>query len=171
MGNDLSDPQRTASSSGRTPDVSDPNPLRTEIEQILLAHLRTRYAKVLDGMQRGLTDIEMSAEAEAAGEPCTAASIAGVRKIVGLTLDDEIVPAPSDAQGQAGLYRELLNYQRSPELRQHIATRLSQLQEIDPNVKLTALGDVRLGRNDASRVEAPQPRCPQCFTEHVGECL
>jgi hypothetical protein len=150
--------------------VSDHNPFRAEIEQILLDHPRTRYAKVLSGVKRGLSDAEMSLEADAAGEPCRADSIAGARKTVRLTLDDELVSAPSDADGQAALYRELLNYSLSQELRQHIFTRLTQLQQMDPNVKMTPLGNVRLGSNDSPRPEKPEQTCPDCFLVHAGEC-
>src|ERR1700754_2909940 len=135
-------------------------PFRAEIEQILLTHQRTRYAKVLNGMKRGLTDAEMSQEADAAGEPCNADSIAYVRRLVRLTLADERVPAPSDAEGQAGIYRELLNYRPSDELRQHTMARLTQLQQLDPSVKLTPLGDGYLGAKSA-----PTPGKPPCYRE------
>lgn len=36
--------------------------IRAEIQQILIDHPRTRYAKVLLGMLRGLTDAEMAKE-------------------------------------------------------------------------------------------------------------
>lgn len=144
--------------------------LRDEIKTILLANQRTRYAKVLDGMERGLTDAAMSEEATAAHQPCNAESIAQVRRMVRLTLDDELVPAQSDAEGQAGLYRELLNYERSPELHQHVMTRLTQLQAKDPKVKLTPLGDVRLGSNDAPPPGRPEQRCSDCNMVHAGEC-
>ena len=81
--------------------MTEPNPFRGEIEQILIDHPRTRYAKVLLGMRRGLSDAEMSKEALEAGEPINAESIAHVRKLVRLTLDDELMPAPSDAADQA----------------------------------------------------------------------
>lgn len=145
--------------------------LRAEIEQILLTHQRTRYAKVLSGMKRGLSDREMSVEAAAAGEPCNADSIADVRRLLRLTLDDELVPAPSDAESQAGLYRELLNHTRSPELDQHVKTRLSQLQKLDPQVKLTPLGDGYLGSKSTRRTEKREQKCPHCFLVHAGECL
>ena len=90
--------------------MSHQNPFRGEIEQILLSHPRTRAAKVLAGMKRDLTNAEMSEEASAAGQPCSADSIAYVRKTVRITLDDGLVSAPSDAEWQANLYRELLNY-------------------------------------------------------------
>lgn len=145
--------------------------LRSEIEQILLAHQRTRNAKVLSGMKRGLTDNEMSAEFDAAGQPCNAESVANVRRIVRLTLDDKLVPAPSDAEDQAGLYRELLNHKRSQNLDQHIKTRLSQLQKLDPKVKLTPLAEGYLGPKNAQQTDKPEQRCPDCFLVHVGECL
>jgi hypothetical protein len=55
--------------------------------------------------------------------PRTPRSIAAVRRIVLLSLNDELVTAPSEAEEQANVYRELLNYSRSPELDQHITTR------------------------------------------------
>jgi hypothetical protein len=151
--------------------VTDSNPFRAEIEQILADHPRTRFAKVLLGMKRGLTDVEMAQEADAAGESIRADSIAAVRRIVSLTLSDELVTAPSEAEEQANLYRELLHYRRSPELRQHVTTRLTQLRALGPNVRLTPLGDVRLGAKDASRREKPEQPCPNCFLVHNGECL
>lgn len=99
-------------------------------------------------MLRGLSDAEMAKEAAEAGEPISADSIANVRRLVRLSMDDKLVPAPSDAEGQAGLYRELLNYRRSPELTQHIKTKLAKLQELDPKILLTPLGHVHLGAND-----------------------
>ena len=147
------------------------SPFQAEIEQILVDHPRTRFAKVLLGMRRGLTDAEMAQEAHAAGESIRADSIAAVRRIVRLTLSDELVTAPSEAEEQANLYRELLNYPRSPELRQHVTTRLTQLRALGPNVRLTPLGDVRLGANDQPRLQKPEQRCEECFTYHVGECL
>jgi hypothetical protein len=68
--------------------------------------------------------------------PRTPRSIAAVRRIVLLSLNDELVTAPSEAEEQANVYRELLNYSRSPELDQHITTRLTLLQAIGPNVRL-----------------------------------
>jgi hypothetical protein len=156
-------------SSGRS-EVTDSNPFRVEIEQILTDHPRTRFAKVLLGMKRGLTDDEMAKEAQAAGESIRADSIAPVRRIVRLTLGDELVTAPSEAEEQANLYRELLNYSRSPELRQHITTRLTQLRALGPNVRFTPLGEVRLGANHATRRDKPEQLCPDCFLIHNGEC-
>jgi hypothetical protein len=122
-------------------------------------------------MKRGLTDVEMAQEAHTAGESIRADSIAAVRRIVSLTLSDELVTAPSEGEEQANLYRELLNYPRSPELRQHVTTRLMQLRAVGPNVRLTPLGDVRLGANDASRPEKPEQPCPNCSLVHNGECF
>lgn len=145
--------------------------IRAEIQQILIEHPRTRFAKVLLGLNRGLTDDEMAQEAMADGESIRTDGIAAARKIVRLSLEDELVTAPSQAEEQANLYRELLNYPRSPELHQHIITRLTQLQAIGPNVRMTRLGDVRLGANDSSRPEKQAERCRECFLIHVGECL
>jgi hypothetical protein len=150
--------------------MSQQNPFRTEIEQILLSHPRTRAAKVLAGMKRNLTNAEMSQEASAAGQPCNAESIAYVRRMVRLTLADELVPAPSDAQEQAGLYRELLNYPHSSNLHQHIRTRLTQLQQMDPNVKRTPLEQGHLGANNVPRPEKQVPPCRECNLVHAGEC-
>jgi hypothetical protein len=146
------------------------SPFRDEISQILSEHPRTRYAKVLIGMSRGLTDAEMAAEAVEANEPINAESVSQVRRLVRLSLDDELVPAPSDAAGQAGLYRELLNYRRSPELAQHINTKLAKLRELDPKILPTPLGHVHLGANDQSRRERSETVCPDCRLVHPGEC-
>ncbi|MBU9765097.1 hypothetical protein FR943_14750 [Mycobacterium sp. TNTM28] len=144
--------------------------IRAEIQQILIDHPRTRYAKVLLGMQRGLTDAEMAKEAAEAREPINAESVGNVRRLVRLSLDDELVSAPSDAAEQAGLYRELLNYRRSPELTQHIRTKLAKLRELDPKISLTPLGHVHLGANDPSQPAQPEKICPDCFLVHAGEC-
>jgi hypothetical protein len=150
--------------------MADQYPFRAEIEQILLSHQRTRYAKVLNGIKKNLTDAEMVAAAAADGEPVNLDRIAEVRRIVRLSLAGEIA-TPSEAEMQAGLYRELLNYPRSDDLRQHIITRLTQLQQLDPSVKLTPLGNVRLGANDQPRPGKPEQRCDKCFMVHNGECL
>jgi hypothetical protein len=130
-----------------------------------------RFAKLLRGMNRGLSDAEMENEAHAAGEPIRADSIAVVGRIVLLTLTDELVTAPSEAEEQANIYRELLSYPRSPGLDQHITTRLTQLQAIGPNVRRTPLGDSRLGANNVARAEKVEPPCPDCNQIHRGECL
>ncbi len=150
--------------------MSPVNPFRDEMEQTLLAHPRTRYAKVLIGIKQNLSDVGIAAAAVAAGEPVKPGRVTEVRRIVQLTLDDELA-TPSEAELQAGLYRELLNYPSSPGLRQHVNTRLTQLQHLDPSVKLTPLGNVRLGANDVPRTGAPEPKCPECFMVHNGECL
>jgi hypothetical protein len=64
----------------------------------------------------------------------------------------------------------LLDYPRSPELRQHVATRLAQLQQIDPSISSEPLGDIRLGANEQSRPQKPEKPCAKCFQYHVGEC-
>ncbi len=151
--------------------MSGQNRFRVEIEQILSDHPRTRFAKVVLGIRRDLSDVEMAQEAAVAGQSIRADGIASVRRIVNLTLNDELVTAPSEAEEQANMYRELLNYPRSRELDQHIATRLAQLRALGPNVRLTPLGDVRLGANDASRPGRPEQKCPQCSLTHAGECF
>lgn len=152
--------------------MSDRNQFRTEIEQILLSHPRTRFAKVLQGMKDGLDDDTMSQKAHAEGQPIRADSIAAVRRIMSLTLDDKLVTAPSEAEEQSNVYRELLNYPRSPELQQHIVTRLTHLQAVGPNVRMTPLGDSRLGANGEQRVVRQHAVCERCNIEHPrGECF
>ena len=143
-----------------------------EFEAILLAHVgRTRASLTLDGMHRGLSTEEMSAEADRDGIPCSAASIAMVQRTLTLTLADELHPAPSDAESQSYIYREVLNYKHSHELNRLVMARLSQLREIDPNVKLVPLGDVNLGRGSSRLTDKLPEQCPQCWQHHVGECL
>jgi hypothetical protein len=151
--------------------VTDSNPIRSEIEQILSDHPRTRFAKVLLGMRRDLSDDEMAQEAVAAGEPIRADGIAAVRRIVRLSLSDELVTAPSEAEEQANFFRELLNHRCSPGLRQYIRTRLTELQTVGPNVRMTPLGEGHLGANAASQREKLGPLCIECNQYHPGECL
>jgi len=115
--------------------------IRAEIERILINNPRTRYAKVLIGMRRGLSNTTMAKEFLAdEGKRINADSIADVRKLVALTLEDKLVSTPSDATSQARIYRELLNYPPlSPELAQHITTKLGDLRRLDPEIPSTPL--------------------------------
>jgi hypothetical protein len=151
--------------------MSATNPLRAEIDEILRRNPRTRYAKVLLGMERGLTDAQIAQDAVRAGESVDTKRIAWVRETVRMTLDGEVAVGAARAKNQAGLYRELLNYSMSPDLSQHIKTRLAQLQGIDPTITNEPLGDVHLGRNDKSSAREPEKPCDKCFTVHKGECL
>lgn len=67
------------------------------------------------------------------GEGVGLERIAYVRGTVRMTLDGQLADRTARAQSQAALYRELLNYPLTPELRQHVTTRLTQLQQIDPS--------------------------------------
>ena len=149
----------------------DPNLFIEEIETILTGHPRTRFAKVLVGMRSGLSDNEMAQKAHAESESIRADSIAAVRRMVLLCLNGRFVSAPSEAEEQANFYRELLNYPRSPGLNQYITTKLTKLQAIGPNVRMTPLGDVRLGATGARRTEKLEPPCPSCHEIHRGECF
>ena len=60
---------------------------------------RTRYAKVLLGMLRGLTDAEMAKEAAEAGNRSVPTALR-MFWLVRLSMDDKLVPAPSDAEGK-----------------------------------------------------------------------
>ena len=96
-------------------------------------------------MQKGLTDAEMAGEAVRAGEGVRVERIAYVRETVRMTLDGQLADRTTRAQSQAALYRELLDYPMTPELRQHVTTRLTLLQQIDPSISLKPLRDIRLG--------------------------
>lgn len=150
--------------------MADQNQFREEIAGVLRRYPRTRYAKVLLGMDRGLTDMEMADEATRSGEPVDAKRIAFVRETVRMTLADELATGKARADYQAGLYRELLNYSISPELRQHSATCLTKLQQINPIISSEPLGYVQLGANDRRRSEKPQPLCAECNLIHTGDC-
>jgi hypothetical protein len=145
-------------------------PFRAEIEDIIMNHSNTRFGEVARGVKKGLTDADMAEEAQAKGQPIRADSIAAVRRILRMTFDDELVTAPSDAEEQANVFRELLNHRCSEGLLQHIATRLTRLQAIGPNVKKTPLGAGHLGSNSSTQTERLGPLCPQCFQFHNGEC-
>jgi hypothetical protein len=71
--------------------------------------------------------------------------VGGARETVRMTLDGQLADRTTRAQSQAALYRELLDYPMTPELRQHVTTRLTQLQQIDPSISLKPLRDIRLG--------------------------
>jgi hypothetical protein len=88
--------------------------------------------------------------------------IAYVRETVRMTLDGQLADRTARAQSQAALYRELLNYPLTPELRQHVTTRLTQLQQIDPSISLKPLGDIRLGANKRRSATTPEPPCKKC---------
>jgi hypothetical protein len=47
--------------------------------------------------------------------------------------------------------------------RRHVTTRLTQLRALGPNVRMTPLGDVRLGANDQPRPEKPEQRCEKRY--------
>lgn len=140
--------------------MSDQNPFRAEIEQILRTHTRTRYAKVFLGMTRGLSDDQMAKESVLAGEPVQPKRIAWIRETVRMTLDDELATGTTRAKNQAGLYQELRNCPMSQELRQHVTTQLTQLQQIDPSISSEPLGRVHLGANHqpTPRRACPNPR-------------
>jgi len=50
----------------------------------------------------------------------------------------------------------------TPELRQHVTTRLTQLQQIDPGTSLQPLGDIRRGANKRPSSTTPKPPCKKC---------
>ena len=142
--------------------MSDQYPFRTEIEQILRKNTRSHFAKRFLGMQTGLTDAEMAEEAARAGEGVRVERIAYVRETVRMSLDGQLADRTARAQSQAALYRELLNYPMTPELRQHVTTRVTQLRQIDPSISLKPLGDIRLGANKRPSSTTPEPPCKKC---------
>jgi hypothetical protein len=104
----------------------------------------------------------MAEEAVRAGEGVRVERSPYVRETVGMTLDGQLADRTTRAQSQDTLYRELLNYPMTPELRQHVTTRLTQLQQIDPSISLRPLGDIRLGANKRPSSTTPEPPCKKC---------
>jgi hypothetical protein len=141
------------------------NPIRKEIEQILRTHTRSHFAQNFVHTQRGLTVDQIAQEMRVTPERA-----ADVSTAVRITLDDEQVTNKKWANLQAALLRELLNYPMSPGLRQHVATRLAQLQHIDPSISSEPLGNINLGANARPRPPKPEKPCAKCFQYHVGEC-
>ncbi len=92
--------------------------------------------------------------------------MAGVRR---RKLNNERVTGKKWTNLQAGLLRELLHYPISPGLRQHVATRLAQLQQIDPTIKPEPLGSIKLGANDRRKPEKAEPPCKDCGLVHAGD--
>jgi hypothetical protein len=114
----------------------------------------------------------MRQEAENAGEGVSLARITYVRQTVAMTLEGELSNDTKErANSQAALYRELLNYQRSDNLHQHVITRLKQLQQLDPTISLEPLGDISLGANAKPAAAKSETQCEKCFEVHRGECL
>jgi hypothetical protein len=72
-----------------------------------------------------------------------------------MTLDGELANNRGirRANNHAGVYQDLLNYSRSPELRQHVDTRFGQLQQIEPKIKKEPLEYSKLGANERKRQE------------------
>jgi hypothetical protein len=97
----------------------------SSFEQILRKNTRSHFAKRFVGMQKGLTNVEMAEEAVRAGEGVRVERIAYVRETVRMSLDGQLADRTARAQSQDTLYRELLNYPMTPELRQQVTTRLS----------------------------------------------
>jgi len=62
-------------------------------------------------------------------------------------LDDQLVASKSWASIVAAIYCELLDYSMSEELRQLARTRIAQLQQIDPTIPSSTLGNLTLGAN------------------------
>jgi len=71
-------------------------------------------------MQKGRTYAD---EAARAGEGMQLERIVDARETVRMTLDGQSADRTTRAQSQAALYRELLNYPMTPELRQHVGVR------------------------------------------------
>jgi hypothetical protein len=139
---------------------------RAEIEQILRTHRRSHFAQNFVLMERGLRVDDI------AREMCVSRDrAADVSKAVRMTLTGEPVTMKKWASLQAAIYRELLNCQMSPELHQHVKTRLAELQQIDSTIKSEPLGHINLGANDRQKPEKPRDPCPSCFQIHSGECL
>jgi hypothetical protein len=141
------------------------NPHRDEIEQMLRAHQRSHFAQTFFMVEAGLSDEQIAVERNVS----TARSVR-VRKAVEMVLDDQLVASKSWASIVAAIYRELLNYSTSEELRQHARTRIAQLQQIDPTIPSGTLGNLTLGANTRPKPEKPQEACPQCRLVHPGEC-
>jgi hypothetical protein len=95
---------------------------------------------------------------------------ADVWKAVRMTLNDEPTTVKKWASLQGVLHRELLHYPLSPGLRQHVATGLAKLQQIDPTIKAEPLGHIKLGANERRGPEKEHPPCKGCGLVHKGEC-
>jgi len=146
------------------------NPFRAEIEQVLRTNPRTHFAKSFIDFEAGLTDADAAEAAAERGEAVKADRIVYVRETVRMTLCDELAPNKTRAASQGALYRELLNYGMSDGLRQHVKTRIAQLQQLDPSIAATPLENVNLGAHK-KRDAKPVALCSECFTEHAGECV
>jgi hypothetical protein len=71
-------------------------------------------------------------------------------------------PTARHGPSRTPLYRELLTYPMTPELRRHVTTRLTQLQQIDPSISLKPLGDIRYVANKRPSSATQKPPCKKC---------
>lgn len=141
------------------------NPHRGEIEQMLRTHTRSHFAQTFLMAESGLRDEQIADKRNVS----KTRSIR-VRQAVEMILDDQPVPSKSWASILAAIYRELLNYSMSDELRQHARTRIAQLQQIDPTIPGSTLGNLTLGASTRTKTDKPQAACPQCRLVHPEEC-
>jgi hypothetical protein len=116
-------------------------------------------------MKAGLTDEQIAVEMNVKPDRS-----ARVRRTVLMTLADEPTASKTWASMRAALYRELLNYPISEGLRQHIDTRLTHYQGIDPTITTDPLGHITLGATPRPKPEKPQEPCNACNLVHNGEC-
>jgi hypothetical protein len=134
--------------------------LRDEIVRILRSS-DIRHAIVFRDLEEGL-----SAEQMAARQRTSPANARKLMSSVRYLLDGTLPTSSSMALTNSYVYRELLNFSPSPDLRTYVDTRLRALATRNPSVKVDEpLGPVTLydsstlGRRSPSK---PDDLCPTC---------
>ena len=141
--------------------------LRTEIERILLAAKDdNRHAMAFGGLNRGLGTKEMGADWNK-----SQSYVSMVLRSLRLMLDGELPDRPSIVLTNSFGYRELLDYNPSAALREHVTACLRLLRERNPRVRLEPMGKVTFYDGATTRPQhRPVTYCKGCFLMQPCEC-
>ncbi|MGK2879762.1 MAG: hypothetical protein ACSLE6_02840 [Mycobacterium sp.] len=144
--------------------------LRAEIVEILSASA-IRHAMVFRDVQQGLTAQQM-----AASQHTSVSNVRNLMRSVQHLLVGTLPASASLTLVNATVYRELMTFYPSPELRAYAMDRLRELAANNPavnQVHTRAAAKPRPATKVArpnKRAERPEKVCPHCFLVHAGEC-
>ena len=139
--------------------------LQSEIEGILQTSQK-RHGVVYREMTEGLGHEEMATR-HGKTPAHMKRFVTSVRHIL-----DGTMPSTSLVLTNSYGYRELLNYQPTHDLYEHVAAWLKRLRQVKPEVSFEPLDGHALPEvaKDKRRAEVVEKVCPQCYMVHPGEC-
>lgn len=142
-------------------------PLRAEMERILRAPENdTRHAMAFRGLNAGHSANDLARQW---GKSASYASM--VLRSVRLMLDGDIPDRPSIALTNSFGYRELLDFQPSAALRDHVFACLQALRACNPRVRLEPMGiAVYAERAMTPGLRRPPSYCGMCFLMLPCDC-